>query len=173
MMRPPERPQFAELLATLVRHHVDFVVVGGAAAVLAGVWQATDDLDVVPSLDRGNLERLLAALVELEAIYADPAGRTIRPDLDKLAGSRMSLLRTRLGRLDLIRSIGHDRDYGALLDRSSLVALDGTPVRTLDLETLIEAKEVAGRDKDREHLLRLREALRLKRLMQKPPEAER
>lgn len=156
------RPRFAELLAVLADHGVEFVVVGGTAAVLAGVWYATDDLDIVPDYEHGNLERLLAALAAVDGRHDDPAGRSILPDLDRLRSSRLSLFVTRLGRLDVLRAIGHDRRYADLLTRSALLDLDGLAVRSADLEALIEAKEVAGRPKDREHLLLLREALRLR-----------
>lgn len=158
------RPRFAELLAVLVGHEVAFVIVGGAAAVLAGVWYATDDLDIVPDYEPANLERLVSALAALDGRHDDPAGRTIRPDLARLRASRLSLFVTRLGRLDVLRAIGRDREYADLVPRSDRLDLDGLAVRSANLETLIEAKEVAGRAKDREHLLLLREALRLRDL---------
>jgi hypothetical protein len=158
------RPRFAELLAVLVEHEVAFVIVGGAAAVLAGVWYATDDLDIVPDYEPANLKRLVAALAALDGRHDDPAGRTILPDLARLRSSRMSLFVTRLGRLDVLRAVGREREYADLVPRSELLDLDGLAVRSASLELLIEAKEIAGRAKDREHLLLLREALRLRDL---------
>lgn len=163
-MPPPAPTRFAELLAALAVRHVDYILVGGAAAVLAGAWLATEDLDIVPDLAPANLERLLAALADLDAVYFDPAGREIRPDLDKLRSFRLSLLRTRLGRLDVLREIGSGLDYAALAARAVDYDLGGVRVRAADLETQIAAKEAAGRDKDRAHLPILREALRLARL---------
>lgn len=164
-----ERPQFAEILRTLVAHGVEFVLVGGGAAVLAGAWQATDDLDVVPRMSPENHLRLLEALQEMDATYLDLAGRTIRPDLGKLSSFRLHLLRTRLGRLDVIRAIREDLDYERLVGRSIEYEVGEIVVRAIDLETLIEAKELANRDKDRGHLPVLREALRLQRLKDSTP----
>jgi hypothetical protein len=162
---PPSAPtRFAELLAALAERNVDFVLVGGGAAVLAGAWLATEDLDIVPDFAEANLERLLAALDDLAAVYLDPAGREIRPDLDKLRSFHLSLLRTRLGRLDVLREVGSGLDYAALAARAVDYDLGAVRVRAADLETLIAAKEVAGREKDRAHLPILREALRLARL---------
>ena len=158
-----ERTRFADLLKTLVDHGVEFVVVGGGAAVLAGAWYSTDDLDIVPSYERANLERLVTALGKLNARYLDFAGRTIEPDLAKLESFRLNLIQTELGRLGVLRAIGHDRRYADLLSRSREVELAGFVVLAADLEVLIEAKEVAGREKDRAHLPILREALRLRR----------
>jgi hypothetical protein len=54
-------------LAALDRHRVAFVVVGGLARIVHGADEVTDTLDIVPSLRAGNLERLEAALAELDA----------------------------------------------------------------------------------------------------------
>jgi predicted nucleotidyltransferase len=163
-MPAPAPTRFAELLAELIERGVDFVLVGGAAAVLAGAGIATEDLDIVPDLAEENLERLAAALAALDAVYADPAGREIRPDSGKLRSFRLSLLRTRLGRLDVLREIGDGLDYMALVGRSVEYDLGAVRVRAADLATLIAAKEAANRDKDRAQLPVLRETLRLARL---------
>lgn len=165
-MAPEPRPtRFAELLGALSEHGVAFVLVGGGAAVLAGAWQSTEDLDIVPDLSEENLERLLVALTGLEAVYLDPSGREIRPDLVKLRTFRLSLLRTRLGRLDILHSIGNGLGFAELAARAVDYDLGPVQVRAADLETLIAAKEAAGRDKDRAHLPVLRETLRLQRLL--------
>src|SRR5688572_27384868 len=104
---PPgvSKPEFLDLLRALDRNGVEFVVVGGVAAILEGVPMYTVDLDVVYQVEPANVERLLAALVELEAIYRDPAGRTIKPDLEGLATNRMNLMDSRSGHLDAMREI--------------------------------------------------------------------
>jgi predicted nucleotidyltransferase len=170
MVPAPHPPQFAELLQTLTEHGVAFVLVGGGAAVLAGAWQSTDDLDIVPDLTEPNLGRLLAALEAIDAVYLDPSGRTIRPDRSRLQTFRINLLRTRLGRLDVLREIGDHLGFAELLSRSVVYDLGPARVRAADLETLIAAKEIAGREKDRAHLAVLRETLRLQRLL--PPSTD-
>jgi len=156
--------RIAEIFAVLDRHRVGYVVVGSVAAILHGAGYTTEDLDVVVDFSDENLDRLAGALTELDARFYDLAGRTIRPDAHRLRANRMNLLVTRLGRLDILRAIGPERDYDQLLERSELLEVEGLRVRTVDLETLIEAKQIANRDKDKLHLLFLRETLRLKRL---------
>lgn len=63
MRRPTET---GKLLEVLIRHRVDFVVVGMTAGVLQGAPLSTFDLDVVYSRAPENLTRLLAALREVE-----------------------------------------------------------------------------------------------------------
>ncbi len=62
MIRPA--PRFKDALDVLARHGVEFVVVGGVAAVLAGAPISTFDLDIVPARSPANLARLLSALTE-------------------------------------------------------------------------------------------------------------
>ena len=54
-------------LRVLEEHDVEFVVVGGIAARLRGAPLLTQDLDITPARDHGNLERLAKALEDLEA----------------------------------------------------------------------------------------------------------
>jgi len=84
MNRPT--PRFRDGLETLARHGVEFVVVGGVAAVLNGAPISTFDLDIVHARAPANLDRLLAALTELDARYRDLTGRVLRPELSALAG---------------------------------------------------------------------------------------
>ena len=51
-----------ELLRALVRHGVEFVVVGGVAAQVHGWQAATADLDIAVSGEGSNVERLNEAL---------------------------------------------------------------------------------------------------------------
>lgn len=153
-------PKLRELLAALAGYQVDFIVVGGVAAVLEGAGMMTDDLDVLVNTSETNLERLLAALDDLEAVYRDPAGRTLRPTADRLASFRLHLLDTRLGRLDLLRSLKPgERTYVDLLPRSRVYRIGSLEVPVLDLASVIESKEAAGRPKDRAALPLLRRTL--------------
>ncbi len=154
---------FAELLRLLTDHEVEFVVVGAVAAVLEGAPMTTFDLDVVVEPSEQNHTRLLAALAAAEAVYLDPAGRRVAPDASRLRTRRLHLLETRHGRLDLLREIGAGMGWSTVLTRSHAVEAGGLSVRVLDLDALIEAKEAAGRDKDRAALPLLRETLRLRR----------
>ena len=153
-------PRFKDALEIFARHGVELIVVGGVAAVLGGAPLATFDLDVVHARNAANLDRLRAALDELEAQYRDPAGRLLRPEASALAGTGHHLLLTRCGPVDLLGVIGHNRSYEDLLPDATDVDLGGLSVRVLGLAALIRTKEEAGRDKDRAVLDLLRQALR-------------
>lgn len=160
-MAGPHPTDVLALLRLLVRHDVDFIVVGGVAGVLAGCPLQTFDLDVVVDQTEDNIGRLVVLLREVNASYRDPAGRVIEPDAQKLATFHMNLLRTDLGALDILTTIGHGLKYRDLVLRSRKYALAEVNVRAIDLPTLIESKEYANREKDRYALVFLRKTLAL------------
>ena len=154
--------KFRGLLQALLRHGVDFFVVGGVAAQLEGAPIVTFDLDILYDKAPENLDRLLGVLQELKARYRDPAGRHIEPDLAKLQTMRTHLLLTELGALDVLSQIGAGWTFPDLAGRTLLYKLGEDSVRVLELSAVIESKEQANRDKDRAVLPVLRQTLALK-----------
>jgi hypothetical protein len=144
----PVESRFLELIRTVVAHQVDAIVVGGIAAILHGAPVMTADLDLLFDPAPENLARIDGMLRALEAHYADSAGRHIVPTSDKLADLKIHLLRTRFGRLDLLRTIGQGEDFASLKQRSQEFEIDGLRIRVLDLEAIIATKQAAGRPKD-------------------------
>jgi hypothetical protein len=151
--------RFDEVLRVFVRNEVEFIVVGGIAAILQGSPLTTEDVDVVYLSSEKNNFRLAKALGELEAYYFDPAGRQIEPDASRLAAMRIHLLKTRCGRVDVLRTVGKDLAFHDLVGKSRVLEVEELRVRVLDLETIIETKEHADRPKDRYQLLFLRQLL--------------
>jgi hypothetical protein len=157
------RPNFLELLRLLAHQEIDFIVVGGVAAILEGVPITTLDLDILCDQEPENLERLLSALRAVHAHYRDPAGRDIEPTIERLATLRQSLLRTELGPLDVLSEIGAQATYQDLLPSTRVREVANLQIRVLELARVIETKEQAGRDKDLAMLPVLRRTLELKR----------
>lgn len=63
------------LLEALHAKEIRFVVIGGVAVAAHGYVRGTEDLDLVPDPDPENLERLTAALDELESKLPTVEGR--------------------------------------------------------------------------------------------------
>jgi predicted nucleotidyltransferase len=158
------RSRVAAILQEFRDHGVDFILVGGIAAVLEGVDVNTFDLDVVHSRNPDNIARLLAALESLNATYRTRPELALKPDVSHLASPGHQLLMTRFGPLDVLGMIGHSRCYDDLLPHThELEVGDGLRVRVLDLETLIAVKEEVGGERDLAVLPIMRRTLEEKR----------
>ncbi len=141
-------PRLVEILRTLRRHEVDFIVVGGMAAVIGGAPVVTRDVDVLRALSAANVARLLLALAELDAVFRTDT-RRLRPNESHLSGAGHLLLDTRYGVLDLLGEIEDHTRYEHVLSDSTWVDLGGFEVRVLSLERLLEVKRRLNRPKDK------------------------
>lgn len=155
----PER-----MLEVLHRHEVDFVLIGGLAAVAHGSPLPTTDVDITPDRSIENLERLAEALRELDARIrtADPDGVVFPIEGAFLAAQpRMLNLATSAGDLDLtFVPAGFDGGFDQLEPESDpMELLEGTQTRVARLAAIIASKEVADREKDRRALPYLRALL--------------
>jgi predicted nucleotidyltransferase len=155
--------RFFDILKILDQHGVEFILVGGVAAILEGAPVSTFDLDVMVRPTPEDRDRLLEALRELNAHYLDPAGRQIFPDRAKLDTLRIHRLVTDSGPMDVLEQIGKGLTYADLTEKTEIYEVNGLPVRTLRLEMIIRSKEEANRDKDQATLPILRRTLLLKK----------
>ena len=152
---------FRSILQVLVEHEVRFIVVGAVGAVLQGAPLNTFDIDVVHATDHENVERLLAALQILDAVYRTQPERRLRPGMSHLTSPGHQMLMTKFGPLDVLGHIGHGRTYSDLISHTvELEAGGGLKIRVLDLETLIAVKEEVGGEKDKAVLPILRSVLK-------------
>jgi hypothetical protein len=163
-MSPAERRfRPRELLEVLERHDVAYVLIGAFAAVIHGSPLATNDVDICPAADADNLERLAAALADLDARIAtpdDPDGVPFPHDPEFIGRVEIWNLVTVHGRLDIsFRPSGTD-GYRDLRRHATNVDIgDGLVVSVASLVDVIRSKEAAGRDKDRRALPVLRQLL--------------
>lgn len=157
-----------EILRTLVRHDVRFVVIGGVAGNLHGSATLTRDLDVVHSRERGNLHRLATALANLDARRRD-VPPDIRAPIDERAilNGTNFLLTTRYGALDCIGETPAERlTYEQLAPTAVRFPVEkDLVVPAVSLPDLIRMKRATGRDRDRIEVERLT-ALRDERELQ-------
>ena len=137
-----------ELLDALLAAEVEFVVVGGLAAVLHGAPLVTSDVDIVHRKTPENIARLLSVLLPLHA-RARGDRRVLPPTESALAGRGHILLDTDWGAVDVLCEIGDGQDYEWLLSRSELIERGDRSVRIVSLPALIELKRAANRPKDR------------------------
>jgi hypothetical protein len=147
---PAKSYNFERIFRTLIEHEVDFIVISGMCGVLHGAPINTSDVDIVPSRDPENLERLVSALATQDTYYREHNQTRLRPVAARMGGPGHHLLTTSSGDLDVRGCIAGDRDYSALLPHTVDIKLDSTTtIRMLDLKTLITTKRETGRQKDK------------------------
>jgi predicted nucleotidyltransferase len=141
------------LLRRLDAAGVEFVVVGGIAAITHGSPQFTHDLDIVFATDEANLQRLGDALISLNAkLHGVIDEVPFVPDARALRQVRLLCLSTDEGRLDLMVQPDGSKCYEQLLAGSIEAVVEGTAVRVAGIDDLIAMKKASGRPKDRVHV---------------------
>lgn len=150
--------QFRALLKTLVEHEVDFVVVGGLAAVLQGAPIHTQDVDILYSRVPDNVLRIDAAMRSIDAVFRGDR-RKLRPNPSHFESTGHKLLDTRLGPVDCLGTIEESTGYDDVLPDTDEIDLEDLVVRVISLPRLIRVKEKLHRPKDQLMLLQLRATL--------------
>ena len=146
---------------------VDYVIVGGFAAVVHGSSLPTRDVDIVPSRESDNLERLARALTRMNAMIRTD-GEPVPAPLDGPFLANMPLmlnLVTDLGEMDLTfvpsGGLGGFDEWNA--NATVLDIADGLAVHVAALDDIIASKQAANRPKDQRalpYLESLRDQLR-------------
>jgi len=141
--------------------------VGGVAAGAYGATRLTADFDCVVRRAAENLDRLAAALRELNARLRvdrlpddEAAALPFRIDTQTLLHSEIWTLRTDAGDIDVLADIpdrhGQRRRYEDLVSTATTMQRSGQVLRLAALAEIIASKEWADRPKDHEALPELR-----------------
>jgi hypothetical protein len=150
------------IVAAFERESASYVIVGALARVLQGADELTRSVDLTPSLRGKNLERVEAALEQLEA---EPADRKKTPLSERIEqGEEVVRYRTRGGELKLVPRPAGTEGYDDLRRRARREYL-GKGVRAQvasinDLARMLAARE---RAEDLERLLAMRRLHELER----------
>jgi hypothetical protein len=137
------------VLLALLDAGVEFILVGGAAAVMMGTPIVTFDIDIVHQRSTENVDRLHAFLLSQGAYHRlDLANRRLPPARDVLLGHGHLNLALGDAKLDVLCELDAGAGYDELLEASELQAFHGKMLRVLGLRRLIQAKTAAGRLKD-------------------------
>lgn len=145
------------LLELLNRFGVDFVVVGGQAAIIHGSSRGTFDVDVAYSRDRPNLDRLADALRDAGAtLRGAPEDVPFLLDAETLERGLNFTFSTRYGSLDLLGEAAGAPRYSELKKSAVPAMIGGQQVLVASLDHLIAMKEAAGRPQDKVDAMELR-----------------
>jgi predicted nucleotidyltransferase len=141
-------------------HGVQFIVIGGWAAIVHGVARTTHDVDLVYGRDPANIHRLAWALKEWDPyLRGAPPGLPFRWDEATIQAGLNFTLSTRYGALDLLGEVAGGGSYEKLLPFTVAIQAFGVTFRVVTLERLIQLKRAAGRPKDLEDVAELQALL--------------
>jgi predicted nucleotidyltransferase len=158
-----EKPSLIEIADLLHRHGVEFIVIGGQAAVLHGSPIPTFDVDLSYRRTKQNLERLAVALKLL-----NPTLRGAPPDLPFILDAQSLALganftfNTTCGPLDLLGWVDPLGTYDDFVSRCETIEADGRQLQVISLDDLIAVKRHIARPKDRAVLDQLEAIQRLR-----------
>jgi hypothetical protein len=138
-----------ELLRRLVAAGVDFVVIGGIAAVLHGSARLTRDLDVVFAPDDANLEALGRVLVQSNATLRGVEDEVpFIPDARTLMGVQLLTLETDAGWFDVHKRPDGAPPYERLRQNAVRMDAGGFSILVASIDDLVAMKRAAGRPQD-------------------------
>jgi predicted nucleotidyltransferase len=140
---------FARLLQRLSDAGLEFVLVGGFAAVTHGSFYVTRDVDICAVLTPENVAKLRKALGDWNPTHRMTPQKLSflqHPPADELVHNLY--LQTDMGMVDILTSIKGVGDFQRLNAAAEEFEVDGHKVRVIALEDLITAKEAMGRDRD-------------------------
>jgi hypothetical protein len=145
------------LTKKLLEHGVDFVVIGGVAATLHGSPVVTTDLDIAYERTADNLDRLAAALQEINArLRGVEEHLPFVPDARTLKSGSNFAFSTDLGDLDCLGWAAGRTSYDELRRGAVEMRLGRHTILAASIDDLIAMKEAAGRDKDQYGVMHLR-----------------
>jgi hypothetical protein len=146
----PKAPKVDRLLEPLVRHGVDFVLIGGLAGLAHGSNYPSFDVDVAYARDRENLGRLVAALEEIDVtLRGAPPDLPFQLDLRTLENGANFTFVTPYGDFDVLAEVGGISSYEQLRSGAQEKEIAGATVRVASIDHLIAMKRVANRTKDK------------------------
>ena len=137
------------ILQRLVDSKVEFVLVGGLAAVIYGSPVLTEDVDVCLNFTRENLARLVAAVCDLHPTHRLTAQK-LPFEITEANWEMFKNIYLKLdwGVLDCLGEVSGIGNYHACLESSQFVTFTFGSCYALTVEALIRAKEAVGRPHD-------------------------
>lgn len=149
-----------KLLKKLSEAGIEFILVGGLAAVIQGAPIMTFDVDIVYRHTEDNIDRLMAFLKAGNAILRRPDDKIINPDKVDFKKRGHILLTTDYGPLDVLAFIEKGYGFEELLSKTVEIEFQGHNIYVLSLDTIIELKRESKDPKDHYRIEILKETLK-------------
>lgn len=151
-----------KIMTSLMDGDVQFILIGGFAAVVHGVSITTQDIDLCILFEEANLTRLLHVLKDTHPLHRSNRRPLTEPP-SALARFKNLYLLTDLGSLDLLGEVRGIGTFSDLSPHAIGIELFGRTCNVLDIDALIRSKQAMARPKDKQvvaQLLFIREQLK-------------
>ena len=139
---------FDRLLHRLADSGLDFVIIGGFAAVTHGSALVTRVLDICVLLTDETLEKLRAILADWNPRHRMTPQKLSFLEFPKTGPVQNLCLEKDHGVVDFLSSVLGVGDFQRLREAAEAFEIGGRTYRVISLEDLIAAKEAVGREKD-------------------------
>jgi predicted nucleotidyltransferase len=127
---------------------LEFVIVGGFAAVTHGSSLLTRDLDICVLLTNETVEKLRATLGDWNPKHRMTPQKLSFLDFPKSGPVQNLYLETDFGVVDVLSNILGVGDFNRLRSAAEAFEIGGRTYQIISLDDLIAAKEAVGREKD-------------------------
>ncbi len=137
------------LLRLLIHSPVDFVLVGGFAAVLHGSNQTTRDIDICILYSSDQIQQLREILRPFHPCFRMSDKKESFLEVPKDLSQKQDFhLETDIGILDVVSHVEGVGGYYDVLKNSEEVEMYGGKCRLISLDDLIKSKKSLGRHRD-------------------------
>lgn len=143
---PPLDPE--RIFAVLYAHRVEYVVIGGLAVQVHGHVRMTNDVDLIPAPTPRNLERLAAALTELDARVLNPGSENLKVDAQMLPRATLWQFSTPHGDIDVLHDAPGAAPFSELRKRALVIVVGDRSIPIAGRDDLIRMKRARGRQVD-------------------------
>ena len=128
---------------------VEFIIIGGIAAITYGSDIPTKDLDICAPMTSENVRRIICSLADVSPRWLTrPDLPVITPQDSHLNGIKNLYLVTDIGRLDVLEDVPDVCSYAELKTKAVEINLESMQCHVIDIDSLIAAKQRAGRPHD-------------------------
>ena len=133
-----------DVFASLQKHNVRYIVIGGIAAVLYGVPRATFDLDILIEVTQENAQNLLDAFLEANM------GTASLITAEELLAHEITIFQDRL-RID-VQTSTPGLEFPDAWQNREIMDYQGQKFSVVSKRDLIASKKAAGREIDIEDI---------------------
>jgi predicted nucleotidyltransferase len=157
--RPATLQDLKNLIKSLNDNNVDYMLIGGYALYMHGLYRTTTDIDLLVPQQKETGEKLIKALLALP----DKAAKDI--DLAWFTEGDTIRLADEIVVDIMFNAAGES--YESLKEYMEVIDIEGIPIKTVNLEGLLKTKQTL-RDKDTADKLVLAQALAIIKSQKQP-----